>query len=99
MKTIFNLLTVPIVILISAACTRDCKEGTAIITQYGYNNCIELKNSDVRVVLEPNMGGRVLVYELNGKNVLYRDTLQNGVIYEHGVEIRNPSGGRFDIGP
>ncbi len=73
--------------------------GTAIISQNGYNNCIELSNGDVRVVLEPNMGGRVLVYEKAGVNVLYRNPEQDGLVYEPGMVINHPSGGRFDIGP
>ena len=47
--------------------------------------------------LEPNIGGRVLVYELQGKNVLYRDSIQDGASYKPGPG--SPAGGRFDIGP
>ena len=93
----FKLLTVPIFVLLSVACSRGHYEGTAIITQFGFNNCIELKNNDVRVVLEPNIGGRVLVYELHGKNVLYRDSTQDGDVFKPGPG--SPAGGRFDIGP
>lgn len=97
MKPDFKLLTVLIATLIAVACSSDHYEGTATITQYGYKNCIELKNNEVRVVLEPNIGGRVLVYELNGNNVLYRDPIQDGAIYKPGPG--SPAGGRFDIGP
>lgn len=99
MKISFKSLAVPIVIILSVACGRGHNEGTAIITQYGYNNCIELKNSEVRVVLEPNLGGRILVYELHGKNVIYNNSMHDGVIYNAGGKIFDPSGGRFDIGP
>lgn len=99
MKASFTILTASMAILISVACSRDHYEGTAIVTQNGYDNCIELKNKEIRVVLEPNMGGRVLVYELNGKNVLYHNPNQDGVIYKPGGESVNPVGGRFDIGP
>lgn len=44
-----------------------------IITENEFKNCIELSNKTVRVVLEPNIGGRVLKYELNGINILYVD--------------------------
>ena len=43
--------------------------GTRIITERKYANCIELYNDSVRVVLEHNLGGRVLVYALNGNHV------------------------------
>jgi hypothetical protein len=99
MKSSLKLFSVPIVGLITAVCTRNHTEGTAIISQFGYDNCIELKNSDVRVVLEPNLGGRVLVYELHGKNVLSRDPLMDGKKYEPELNAGSPPGGRFDIGP
>ena len=72
--------------------------GTRTVTERNYPNCIELSNDSVRVVLEPNLGGRVLAYELNGKNVLYVEDAQDGKIYEPGKYI-HPSGGRSDIGP
>lgn len=80
---------------------HQCKaqfEGSRIITERNYPNCVELSNDSVRVVLEPNLGGRVLAYELNGKNVLYVDDAQDGKVYEPGKYI-HPSGGRSDIGP
>ena len=72
-------------------------QGTRIITERKYPGCIELSNDSVRVVLEPNLGGRVLAYELNGKNVLYVDDSQDGLIYE-GKNL-HPSAGRCDFGP
>jgi hypothetical protein len=72
--------------------------GARFVTEREYPNCIELSNDSVRVVLEPNLGGRVIAYELSGKNVLYVDPEQDGKTYEPGVYI-HPSGGRFDIGP
>jgi len=72
-------------------------QGTRIITERQYPGCIELSNDSVRVVLEPNLGGRVLAYELHGKNVLYVDDAQDGLIYE-GKSL-HPTAGRCDIGP
>jgi len=72
-------------------------QGVKLITERLYPGCIELSNDSVRVVLEPNLGGRVLAYELKGKNVLYVDDSQDGLIYE-GKNL-HPSGGRCDIGP
>jgi len=77
--------------------------GSRIVAAHGYENCIEISNATCRVVLEPNCGGRVLVYELNGKNVLYIDPKQNGLKFSNeeletapGIQ---PCAGRFDIGP
>jgi hypothetical protein len=93
-----GLFTISLIV-INASCSRGSFEGAAIVSQNGYDGCIELSNGDVRVVLEPNMGGRVLIYEKAGVNVLYSNPEQNGVIYEPGKLINHPSGGRFDIGP
>jgi hypothetical protein len=74
-----------------------------IMSTHGYENCIELSNSICRVVLEPNCGGRVLVYEIEGKNALYIDPNQNGFMPTP-EEWKTtpgsfPSAGRFCVGP
>jgi len=77
--------------------------GSKFITSHGYENCVELTNSVCRVVLDPNFGGRVLVYEIDGKNALYVDPEKNGFIPVpgewRGLSGMQPSAGRFDIGP
>lgn len=76
----------------------DLVSSTQLIASHGYSNCIEIKNSQVRVVIEPNMGGRVLVYERGGKNIMYIDTTHNGWTFATKGVVA-PSAGRFDIGP
>jgi len=77
--------------------------GSKIISTHGYENCIEISNATCRVVLEPNMGGRVLVYEIEGKNVMYIDPNQNGLKFSNSelesAPAIQPCAGRFDIGP
>jgi hypothetical protein len=79
------------------------QEGTRVVTEWGYENCIELSNEIVRVVLDPNVGGRVLVYERNGKDILYHYPAERGVLYEpfgnEKMPWTGPSAGRFDVGP
>lgn len=94
-KTMFLLFTG---IMLLSFLGKAQFEGARIVTERNYPNCIELTNDSVRIILEPNLGGRILVYELNGNNVLYVDEAQNGKIYEPGKFI-HPSAGRFDIGP
>ena len=72
--------------------------GVRTVNENKYPGCIEISNQTTRVVLEPNLGGRVLKYELNGKNVLFVDPKDDGRIYEKGVPI-HPCGGRSDFGP
>jgi hypothetical protein len=85
-------------IMLGSAPVLGNHPGTRIVEQNGYQGCVELSNERVRVVLEPNCGGRVLVYALDGKNVLYVDPNQDGWTYD-GTHRIDPSGGRFDIGP
>lgn len=72
--------------------------GVRTVNENKYPDCIELTNRTTRVILEPNLGGRVLKYELNGKNVLFVDPKDDGRIWEKGVSI-HPCGGRADFGP
>lgn len=77
------------------------KQGAKMVTELGYDNCIELSNQNTRVVLEPNAGGRVLVYAHKNVNVLYINPLQNG--WTTAISAKPPgnhlSAGRYDIGP
>ena len=94
---VFKISLFPLILCISFQANAQF-QGARITTERNYPHCIELSNDSVRVVLEPNLGGRVLAYELNGKNVLYVDDSQDGKVYEPGKFI-HPSGGRSDIGP
>lgn len=69
------------------------------VSAFNYENCIEIKNNLVTVILDPNVGGRVLAYKLNGKNILYENKLLNGKTWKKGEAKFEVSGGRFDIGP
>ncbi|TRX66083.1 hypothetical protein [Carboxylicivirga sp. M1479] len=90
MKLYATLIVLLFISLISLSAART-------ITQYGLPNCIELRNENTRVVLDPNIGGRVLVYEINGKNVLYFDKAHEGIT--DGYKIQRVDAGRFDFGP
>ncbi|MEZ6136745.1 MAG: hypothetical protein R3C53_17760 [Pirellulaceae bacterium] len=74
-------------------------DGAKIVAFYGYDNCIELSNSSAQVILCPAAGGRVLSYALNGKNVLYLPSGDEGWRWD-GTSANGPMhAGRFDIGP
>lgn len=88
-----------VVFLCSQAFSGTTPEGTAWIDFHGYTNCIRLFNASTTVVLEPNCGGRVLEYALNGQNAIYIDPEQDGWVYTPGKPGIDPCGGRFDIGP
>jgi len=73
--------------------------GARVIAGNGYTGCIELRNDSTRVVLEPNLGGRVLHYQLGGVEVLHQDEAYDGATQASLDRPVPPPGGRFDIGP
>ncbi len=74
-------------------------EGTSLVSCHGYAGCVQLDNGTVRVILEPNCGGRVLEYSYKGENAIYVDPAQDGWTWSPGGPTIDPSGGRCDIGP
>lgn len=68
-----------------------------IVKAHGLPNCIEIRNNNTRVVLDPNIGGRVLIYEVNGKDILYFGPENEGIT--DGFKIKRIDAGRFDFGP
>ncbi len=93
----FRFATTLVSILLCSALIAD--EGASVVTFYGYDDCIQLRNDHVSVVLCPAAGGRVLEYSLDGENVLYLPPGDEG--WRYGPESKRGSmnAGRFDIGP
>ncbi len=79
--------------------SQTTPEGTAWVESHGYSNCIKLSNSSTEVILEPNCGGRVIEYSLDGQNVMYVNPEHDGWTYSPGKKTIGPSAGRLDIGP
>lgn len=66
---------------------------------FGYDNCMVLENKTTKVVLDPNVGGRVLYYGQGGNNILFENRSLDGKTWRPGDKTFEVSGGRFDIGP
>ncbi|MCH1438437.1 MAG: esterase [Rubripirellula sp.] len=73
--------------------------GVKIVDYFGYDDCIELQNSNTRVILCPAAGGRVLEYSVDGRNVLYLPPGSEGWRQTAENKRGNMHAGRFDIGP
>jgi hypothetical protein len=82
-----------------SACAAPAHAGARIVRENGYEGCIELMNGETRVVLEPNLGGRVLRYEFKGGQVLFLDPAEDGAVYQPDGPTPMATAGRFDIGP
>lgn len=74
-------------------------DGAAVVSFYGYDDCIRLHNTNTQVTLCPAAGGRVLQYSLNGTEALYLPAGDEGWTSESGREGGRMTAGRFDIGP
>jgi hypothetical protein len=70
--------------------------GVEVAPYLGYAEAVHLKNKHISVVLCPEVGGRVLEYALDGKNVLYLSDAEKK--WKPGDRPES-SAGRFDIGP
>jgi hypothetical protein len=69
------------------------------ITYRGWSNCYRISNSKVTVIINASTGGRIMVYERGGINIIYEDSLQDGKLFKEYLEGGvNPDGGRFDYG-
>jgi len=73
----------------------ETAEGVDIVSFRGLDGCIRLSNESTVVVLDPNIGGRVVEYSLHGTDTLYHAPESA----PEGVMIFKPDAGRFDIGP
>ena len=74
-------------------------KGAGVVTYYGYDDCIELRNEQTRVVLCPAAGGRVLEYSIGGTNILYLPSGTEGWRQTQDNQRGKMHAGRFDIGP
>ena len=70
--------------------------SSKFIDFHNYRGAVELTNGDARVVLCPQVGGRVLEFSLDGKNSLYLDEREKN--WQPG-QPPSVSAGRFDVGP
>ena len=77
-------------------CCSGLVNAAETISYHGYANAIELKNDNIRVVLCPEVGGRILEYSYRGSNVLHLSDAEKQ--WKPG-DKRHSSAGRFDIGP
>ena len=71
-------------------------EQAKVVERYGYKHTLEFSRGDVKAVLCPDAGGRVLEFSWNGQNALQLDDQE-----KNRQPGKSPpmSAGRFDIGP
>lgn len=73
--------------------------GAKVVDYFGYDDSIELSNDVCTVKLTPSVGGKIMSYQLNGKEALEIIPEEAGYRYDPDSEERIFSGGgRFDFG-
>ncbi len=66
----------------------------------GWSDCYRLSNKQCEVIIGASCGGRVLLFSLNGKNIIYENQEQDGKSLKNWEQERfDPDAGRFDLGP
>ncbi|TWU58843.1 hypothetical protein Poly51_16230 [Rubripirellula tenax] len=98
----FRRITSSAILLCSVFVLVDvssAEDEAAVLNYYGYKHCIRLSNASTSVTLCPEAGGRVLEYALDGANVLYLPSGDEGWTYEKDASKTPMNAGRFDIGP
>ncbi|MEM9159800.1 MAG: hypothetical protein AAGB46_12205, partial [Verrucomicrobiota bacterium] len=75
-------------------------EGARVMRFFGYDDAIQLRNDRCEAILTPAVGGKVMKFALDGKDIIMRNEQEAGYRFDPDSEkrIRN-SGGRFDVGP
>lgn len=76
--------------------TKPALGQSQFISYHGYTKAIELKSENVRVILCPQAGGRVLEFSVDGKNALFLDDEEKSWKPDKQVPL---TAGRFDFGP
>ncbi len=90
-----------VVALLTATCGQtgpaSAEEPTAReVVFHGYTKAVELKLGKTRVILCPQVGGRVLEFSVDGTNAMYLDEAEKQWKQGKAVPV---TAGRFDYGP
>lgn len=95
--TTTTLLALPALLLtLSHAVAKDEPAGVRRVQLLDYADCIELHNPSTRAVIGWRVGGRVLSYQLKGREALFLDPAERDWRTSKSKLV---TAGRFDIGP
>ena len=75
---------------------QPASSNAQVIQYHGYSRAIELKKKNARVVLCPQVGGRVLEFSVDGKDSMFMEDAEKQWQPGNPVKV---TAGRFDYGP
>ena len=81
--------------------SRTSAEGVELKTHFGWPNCLVLEAADpeVRAVVAPAVGGRIIHYSLKGENILFENPGSEGKTLANTKDWFWVGGYQCDLGP
>jgi len=65
-----------------------------------WSDCTRISNKHCEIIICASAGGRVLLFSIDGKNIIYENESQNGkTLNDWKTKSFDPDAGRFDYGP
>lgn len=89
------LMAVALGCLVTRGAAED-EQAIRVVKYHGYEQAVEISQGTTRVVLCPQVGGRVLEFSANGKQALYLSEEEQA--WKPGMKPQ-ATAGRFDYGP
>ena len=66
------------ILFIYAACITHAQVDVSRITYKGWTDCYSISNQHVRIVVVPQIGGRIMEYSLDGENAIWQNDAELG---------------------
>ena len=85
-----------LIVLLASSFATAQEPTSRVVAYHAYTEAVELRQGDVRAVVCPQAGGRVLEFSVAGQNALYFDEQEKQWSPSRPGPI---SAGRFDFGP
>ncbi len=95
-RPVQRILLLVTFLLLTNGSAGELPDGIRTRTVLNYPDCLELFNDTTSVTLGHHVGGRVLSFQLNGKEALYLDPAESDW---KTAKRKLVTAGRFDIGP
>jgi len=86
----------------AAVCICGCSglaRGVRKVDYKGWKNCYEITNGSVKLVVVPQLAGRVMHYSLDRENIMWEDNGRLGQTLEDVGKLYHPGGMMLDIYP
>lgn len=95
-----SIITCSLVLLISLFCTQLFAKVTVQKVIYrGWADSYKLSSGEYSLTVVPEIGGRIMEYSFGGKNVIWEDPVEYGMIYPITNDWHNYGGSKTWVAP